>query len=59
VRHTKHCVYCGERAAMWCGHVLRDGKPVIAGWCEKHSPRPDGFVGHFKKWMGELKERDN
>jgi hypothetical protein len=44
---------------MWCGHVLRDGKPVIAGWCEKHSPRPDGFVGHFKKWMGELKERDN
>jgi len=52
--HTNNCVQCGAPAKFWSGHVLRHGKKVIAGWCGNHGIYKDGFVGHYRKWMGRV-----
>lgn len=54
MRLTAKCVYCGREAETWTGHVITEqGKHVIAGWCKRHSKVPDGFFGHYRKWMGK------
>ena len=54
---TKNCVRCFEPATRWGGHVLKDGKPIVAGWCDdcrcrgKPTKRAEGFTGHYLKKM--------
>lgn len=54
---TKNCVRCFKLATTWSGHVLRDGKQIMAGWCDDCKQEDDiqkeseGFVGHYRKEM--------
>ena len=52
--HTKYCVQCGDPAKRWSGHILQRGQKIAAGWCDKHAIYKDGFVGHYRKWMGQF-----
>jgi hypothetical protein len=50
---TTVCVKCLKGpAAIWWGHVIRNGKQVTAGWCLRCLVRRGyGFVGHWSKGM--------
>lgn len=50
---TKKCVRCGKTAKRWGGHVLRGREKIIAGWCSQRCYKNPGFVGHWKKNMGQ------
>ena len=54
---TKICVYCLKRpATVWSGHLLRKGKGITAGWCSRCPRLAQGFVGHWRKKMGTVKD---
>jgi hypothetical protein len=57
-RETKNCVYCGEKAEVWTGHVIKGDEIIGAGWCQEclyDKGKIAGFVGHYKKKFGKVK----
>lgn len=52
---TKYCVRCGKPAKFACGHVLKDSKNIIAGWCSKRCAKTPGFSGHWLPFMSWIK----
>ena len=54
---TERCIVCCKPAVTWCGHVLIGGgeRKIVAGWCDKHSPRFErnkGLRGAWRKRFG-------
>lgn len=61
---TSNCVQCFKPAVAWSGYVLRNGKKIIAGWCNSGGKGVnrgkcpnEGFSGHYKKEMGREKDK--
>ena len=40
MRHTLNCIFCGQPAVSWCGHVVKEGETVLAGTCKPCSFKP-------------------
>jgi len=51
-RCTNKCVRCLKPAKFWSGHVLKNNRKIIAGWCSIRCSEAPGFVGLWKKEMG-------
>lgn len=60
-RQPLNVFYCGKKASVWCGYILRGNKKITAGWCFRHEPNRNlvrlvGFYGHWISWMGVNEE---
>jgi hypothetical protein len=36
---------------MWSGHVLRNGRQIVAGWCSERCQDAKGFCGQYVEDM--------
>lgn len=47
LNQTKNCIRCFKPAKIWSGHILRNGRQIVAGWCSERCQDAKGFCGQY------------
>jgi len=58
--HTQFCILCFKKVAIYTGHVHKNSKKILAGWCKNHKNLLDlseackNCIGCYGNWIQKM-----